>query len=201
MPRGSRSRSSRRVELLEADAVTAARGLIGWTLLVDGVGGPIVETEAYREDDPASHSHPGPRPRNAVMFGEPGRLYVYRSYGIHWCVNIVCEPAGSGAAVLVRALEPARGIGRMRERRGVEALAALASGPGRVGQALGAGPALNGAPAHLEPPARARPVVAAPRIGITRAAERPWRFLDPASPYVSRRPARAGGRGLSSPQM
>jgi DNA-3-methyladenine glycosylase len=170
---------------LEDDAPLVAAALIGWTLLVDGVGGPIVEAEAYRREDPASHSHPGPTARNAPMFGEPGRFYVYRSYGIHWCVNIVCEPPGRGAAVLVRALEPVFGVERMRERRGLEEPLLLASGPGRVGQALAAGPHLNGLPATLLAPERPRRVASGPRIGITRAAERPWRFWDPDSPYVS----------------
>jgi DNA-3-methyladenine glycosylase len=176
---------------LGGDPVLAARDLIGWTLLVDGIGGPIVETEAYRSDDPASHSFPGRTPRNAVMFGPPGRFYVYLSYGIHWCVNIVCGPDGLGAAVLVRALEPAYGIDRMRSRRGREPLRELASGPGRVGQALDAGPWLSGAVADLRPPGGRRSVLATSRIGISKAVDRPWRFLDPESPYVSRHPRRA----------
>jgi DNA-3-methyladenine glycosylase len=186
---------------LEGDAVTVARELIGWTLVVAGVGGAIVETEAYREDDAASHSFPGPTRRNRVMFGPPGRLYVYRSYGIHWCVNIVCGPKGVGAAVLVRALEPSVGVDRMVERRGVSDPRLLASGPGRVGQALAAGPALDGAPATLRAPARRRRLAASARVGITREAERQWRFYDPDSPYVSRRPAtrlRGGRAGRSS---
>jgi DNA-3-methyladenine glycosylase len=176
---------------IAGDPVRVARDLIGWSLLVDGVGGPIVETEAYRSDDPASHSFPGRTARNAVMFGPPGRLYVYLSYGIHWCVNIVCGPEGLGAAVLVRALEPAFGIDRMRTRRRREPLRELASGPGRVGQALGAGPWLSGAVADLRPPGRRRAVQATTRIGISKAVDQPWRFLDPDSPYVSRRPRRA----------
>jgi DNA-3-methyladenine glycosylase len=180
---------------LDEDAPDVARALIGWTLLIDGVGGPIVEAEAYRPDDPASHSFRGPTARTAPMFGPPGHLYVYRSYGIHWCVNIVCGPAGYGAAVLVRALEPDHGVERMRERRGVDAPLLLASGPGRVGQALGAGPLLNGAPATLLRPARERRVLAGPRVGISRAAERPWRFWDADSPFVSRgRPRRLPSR-------
>ena len=173
---------------LAGDPVAAAAALIGWMLRVDGVGGPIVEAEAYRHDDPASHAFPGPTARNAVMFGPPGRLYVYLSYGIHWCVNIVCGPEGTGAGVLIRALEPVDGVDVMRARRGREHLRELTSGPGRVGQALAAGPWLSGAAADLSPPTRARRVVATERVGISKAVEQRWRFLDPDSPYVSRRP-------------
>jgi DNA-3-methyladenine glycosylase len=168
--------------------VAAAHDLIGWTLLVDGVGGPIVESEGYRHDDPASHAFPGRTARNAVMFGPPGRLYVYLSYGIHWCVNVSCGAEGTGGGVLIRALEPVHGIELMRSRRGRQRLADLTSGPGRVGQALGAGPELSGAVADLRPPTQHREVVAATRIGISKAVDQPWRFLDPGSPYVSRRP-------------
>jgi DNA-3-methyladenine glycosylase len=163
--------------------VAAARALIGWTLLIDGVGGPVVEAEAYDGDDPASHSFPGPRVRNAAMFGPAGTLYVYRSYGIHWCVNIVCRPPGMGAAVLVRALEPVHGVERMRARRGREP---LASGPGNVGQALAATADMNGDPAQLLPPERPRTVAASVRIGITKGVEQPWRFYDPKSRFVTR---------------
>jgi DNA-3-methyladenine glycosylase len=179
---------------LGGDSIAAARDLIGWTLLVDGVGGPVVEAEAYRHDDPASHSYRGRTARNWAMFGPAGTLYVYRSYGIHWCMNIVCGPEEVADAVLVRALEPAHGIERMWERRGREP---LTSGPGNVGQALGAGPQMNGAPAVLVPPERPRRVVRTTRIGLTKAAERPWRFLDPDSAWVSRpvsSAARAGRR-------
>jgi DNA-3-methyladenine glycosylase len=169
---------------LAGDVIRAARGLIGWTLLADGVGGVIVETEAYRQDDPASHSYPGLTPRNEVMFGPAGRYYVYRSYGIHWCVNIVCGPPGEGAAVLIRALEPTHGLEAMRARRGRDD---LTSGPGKVGQALAAGPEWNGRPVELVAGEGGREVVATTRIGITRGVERPWRFLDPDSPYVSGR--------------
>jgi DNA-3-methyladenine glycosylase len=180
---------------LAGDPVAAARALIGWTLLVDGVGGPIVEAEAYRQrDDPASHSFRGRTPRNAAMFGAAGTLYVYRSYGLHWCVNIVCGPPGVADAVLVRALEPAQGVERMRARRGREP---LASGPGNVGQALGASAALNGQVAVLLPPQRRRRVVRTTRIGLTKAVERPWRFLDPDSPSVSR-PISSARRGTGS---
>jgi DNA-3-methyladenine glycosylase len=168
--------------------VAAAHDLIGWTLLVDGVGGPIVETEGYRHDDPASHAFPGRTARNAVMFGPPGRLYVYLSYGIHWCVNVSCGEEGTGGGVLIRALEPAYGIERMRSRRRRQQLAELASGPGRVGQALGAGPQLSGAVADLRPPTRHRQVTATTRVGISKAVDKPWRFFDAGSPYVSRRP-------------
>jgi DNA-3-methyladenine glycosylase len=172
---------------LGGDPVAAAHDLIGWTLVVDGSGGPIVEAEAYRHDDPASHAFPGLTRRNAVMFGPPGRLYVYLSYGIHWCVNVVCAPEGVGAGVLIRALEPVHGVEEMRRRRGRHELRELTSGPGRVGQALGAGPQLAGTPAELLPPDRERRVVATARIGISKAIDHPWRFVDPESPYVSRR--------------
>jgi DNA-3-methyladenine glycosylase len=170
---------------LAGDPVAAARGLIGWTLLVDGAGGPIVECEAYGPDDAASHSYRGPTARNAAMFGPPGTLYVYRSYGLHWCVNVVCGPVGVGAAVLIRSLEPAEGVEAMRARRGREP---LTTGPGNVGRALGAGPHLNGVRAVLRPPppGRRRRVVASPRVGITRAADLPWRFSDPDSACAGR---------------
>ena len=180
---------------LGGDPIAAARGLIGWTLLVDGVGGPIVEAEAYRHDDPASHSFRGRTARNWAMFGAAGTLYVYRSYGIHWCVNVVCGPEEVADAVLIRSLEPAHGIERMWERRGREP---LTSGPGNVGQALGAGPDMNGTPAVLLPPERRRRVVRATRIGLTKAAERPWRFLDPDSAYVSRSISSASRAGRRS---
>lgn len=128
------------------------------------------------------------------MFGPAGTLYVYRSYGIHWCLNIVCGPEGVADAVLVRALEPEHGVELMRARRG---RAPLTAGPGNVGQALAAGPHLNGTPAQLLPPVRRRRVARTTRIGLTRAADRPWRFLDPDSGWVSRpisSPSRAGHR-------
>ena len=161
-------------------------------LLVDGVGGVIVETEAYRADDPASHSHRGPTARNTPMYGPPGTFYVYRSYGIHWCVNIVCRPPGIAEAVLIRALEPRFGIEEMMTRRGLEDVRRLCRGPGSLGQALAAGPRLNGLPADLRPPEERRRVAATTRIGITRAVGRRWRFLDPESAYVSRRLSSAG---------
>ena len=168
-----------------------ARELVGWTFLLDGVGGVIVETEAYARDDPASHSFPGKTARNATMFGPPGRLYVYRSYGVHWCANIVCGGEGTGAAVLLRALEPVFGVERMRARRGVDDSRVLCSGPGRLAQALGItgshdGLALGAPPFELRPPRGDVEIVVAPRVGITRAVERPWRYALRGSEFVSR---------------
>ena len=173
-----------------------APDLIGVTLLVNGVGGRIVEVEAYDQEDPASHAYRGRTPRNAVMFGPPGHAYVYRSYGIHWCLNLVCEPEGTANAVLVRALEPTAGIDRQRLRRGTEDLRALCSGPGKLCQALGItgehdGLALDRHPFRLEPRGAAPEIVTAPRVGITRATELSWRYLEAGSRYVSRGPRRA----------
>ena len=172
-------------------SLAVARDLIGCELLVDGVGGRIVESEAYARDDPASHAFPGPTRRNASMFGPAGHAYVYFSYGVHWMLNIVCgSKPGAGEAVLIRALEPTAGIEVMRERRGREALLELCRGPGRLGQALAIGPALDGEPIgagrielRLAPPAGA--VAQTTRIGIRRAVEQPWRFVLAGSPYVS----------------
>ena len=178
---------------LARDVHEAARALVGATLLVDGVGGTIVEVEAYAPDDPASHSFRGPTARNRAMFGPPGRAYVYRSYGLHWCLNVVCGPEGTGAAVLLRALEPTHGLDAMRARRGVEDERLLCAGPGRLTQALGVtgehdGLPLDRPPFRLLPRAREFPVARAPRVGITRAAELRWRYVVAGSPYVSRRP-------------
>ncbi len=178
-------------DLLSRSVHEAAPALVGWTLLVDGVGGRVVEVEAYREDDPASHSYGGPRGRNVVMFGPPGRLYVYRSYGVHWCANVVCEGEGAGAAVLLRALEPTHGIETMRARRGLDDVRLLCSGPGRLTQALGITAAHNGLPLDrppfaLLPPERPPAVVVSRRVGITKAADRPWRYLAAGSRFVSR---------------
>ncbi len=173
-----------------------APALLGWTLLVDGVGGVIVEVEAYGPDDPASHSYRGETLRNRAMFGPPGRLYVYRSYGVHWCANVVCEPAGVGAAVLLRALEPTHGLETMRARRGVRDSRLLCAGPGRLTQALAISGAADGArldrsPFRLLPPSHPVEAVATPRIGITKASAIPWRFVVRGSAWASRGPRRA----------
>ena len=165
--------------------------LIGATLLFDGVGGVIVEVEAYDQEDPASHGFRGPTPRTEVMFGPPGHAYVYRSYGIHWCLNVVCDVEGRAEAALIRALQPTRGLDTMRRRRGLEAERALCSGPGKLCQALAITGALDGH-ALDEPPfeLRARqgtPAVASGfRVGITLAADRPWRYALRGSPYLSK---------------
>jgi DNA-3-methyladenine glycosylase len=170
---------------------TVAPELIGCTLLFRGRGGIIVEVEAYHQTDPAAHSYRGHTRRNAVMFGPPGHAYVYRSYGIHWCLNFVCEPEGHASAVLIRALRPTDGIAIMRRRRGVEDERLLCSGPGRLCEALGITGADNGA--ALEPPLfelrqrKAAPaIVAGPRIGISVAVDRPWRYGLDGSAFLSK---------------
>jgi DNA-3-methyladenine glycosylase len=165
--------------------------LIGVTLLVDGVGGLIVEVEAYDQDDPASHGFRGRTERNAVMFGPAGFAYVYRAYGIHWCLNFVCAEPGRADAVLIRALEPTHGLDVMRTRRGIAAERSLASGPGKLCQALGVTREHNALPLDERPfellPRTAAPsIVTGPRIGITRAIDRPWRYGLERSPYLSR---------------
>jgi DNA-3-methyladenine glycosylase len=170
------------------DAVLVARDLIGFALDVAGCGGPIVETEAYRPDDPASHTFRGPTPRNRAMFGPPGSVYVYRSYGIHWCVNFVCLP---GSAVLIRALEPKAGLSTMQQRRGIAEPRQLCSGPGKLCAALGIdigvdGLMLDGPPLALTA-AEPLTTIAGLRIGITKNTEMPWRFGLAGSRYLSRR--------------
>jgi len=166
--------------------------LIGATLLVEGVGGTIVEVEAYDQDDPASHGFRGRTARTASMFGPPGHAYVYRSYGIHWCLNLVCADEGRADAALVRALQPTRGLEAMRERRGLERERALCSGPGKLCQALGItrvhdGLALDEPPFELLARAAEPALAAGPRIGITRAVQHPWRYGLAGSPFLSRR--------------
>jgi DNA-3-methyladenine glycosylase len=173
------------------DAVEVAPALIGWTVLVGGVGGVIVETEAYDREDPASHTFAGPNARNASMFGPPGHVYVYRSYGIHWCMNFVCREAGHGAGVLIRALEPTEGLDIMRARRGLNDVRLLCAGPGRLTEALGVtrehdGHPIDAPPFLLLPPAGPVAVAAGPRVGISRAVDVPWRFAIAGSPFLSR---------------
>jgi DNA-3-methyladenine glycosylase len=168
-----------------------APDLIGATLLVDGVGGIITEVEAYHHSEPAAHSFNGPTPRNLVMFGPPGFAYVYRSYGIHWCVNFVCEKAGSASAVLIRALQPTHGLPAMRRRRGVPEERALCSGPGKLCEALGITIKHSELPLDQPPFAlHARPanpeIVAGVRIGITKAADLPWRYGLKGSRFLSK---------------
>jgi DNA-3-methyladenine glycosylase len=169
-----------------------APDLIGATLLVNGVGGIIVEVEAYHHTDPAAHSFRGSTPRNSVMFGPPGVAYVYRSYGIHWCVNFVCEKEGSASAVLIRALQPTHGLAAMRRRRGLEDERSLCSGPGKLTEALGItgkhnGLALDTPPIALHARASKPDIVAGVRIGITKAVELPWRYGLKGSKFLSKR--------------
>ena len=171
--------------------VTVAAELVGCMIDVDGVGGVIVETEAYDRDDPASHSFKGRTRRNASMFGPPGHAYVYRSYGLHWCLNVVCEP---GSAVLIRAIEPRSGIDVMESRRGLVSPRLLCGGPGRLTQALGItdqhdGHAIGSAGFSILAAPEPLPVIADRRIGISQAVDQPWRFLAAGSRFVSR-PAR-----------
>lgn len=170
-------------------SAVVAPELLGATLLYGGVGGIIVEVEAYDPQDPASHSFPGPTPRNRVMFGPPARAYVYRSYGIHWCLNFVC---GNASAVLLRALEPTAGIEVMRRRRGLDELGALCSGPGKLCQALGVSIADNGEPLTAAPfdltlTRHDGGIRIGPRIGISKAVETPWRFGVQGSKFLSRK--------------
>jgi DNA-3-methyladenine glycosylase len=171
--------------------VETARALIGLTLLVDDVGGCIVETEAYDEGDPASHSFRGVTPRNKAMFGPPASAYVYRSYGLHWCLNFVCREEGRGAAVLLRALEPLERVEVMRRRRGLEDIRLLCAGPGRLGQALGISGAHDGLPLDRPPFSLhasqvAHRVVSGTRIGIAKGRDIAWRFTLQGSRFLSR---------------
>jgi DNA-3-methyladenine glycosylase len=168
-----------------------APDLIGVTLLVNGVGGIIVEVEAYHHTEPAAHSYRGPTPRNSVMFGPPGFVYVYRSYGIHWCVNFVCEKAGSASAVLIRALQPTHGVAAMRRRRGLHGEKSLCSGPGKLTEALGIthqhnGLALDAPPFALHARVGTPDIVAGIRIGLTKAVELPWRYGLRGSKFLSK---------------
>jgi DNA-3-methyladenine glycosylase len=168
-----------------------APDLIGAIFLFNGVGGRIVEVEAYHHTDPAAHSFGGRTDRNAVMFGPPGFVYVYRSYGIHWCVNFVCEPEGSASAVLIRAIEPLEGLEKMRRRRGLEDERLLCSGPGRLCEALGISRAHNGLPLDAPPFRLERPtgrveIAVGPRIGLTKAVEQPWRYGLAGSRFLSK---------------
>jgi DNA-3-methyladenine glycosylase len=168
-----------------------APDLIGTTLLVNGVGGIIVEVEAYHHTDPAAHSYRGPTPRNLVMFGPPGFSYVYRSYGIHWCVNFVCEKEGSASAVLIRALQPTHGIPAMRRRRGLHDERTLCSGPGKLCEALGitikqSELALDVPPYALHARTDKPEIVTGLRIGITKAMDFPWRYGLKGSRFLSK---------------
>ena len=165
--------------------------LVGASLAIGGVGGVIVEVEAYHHTDPAAHSYIGPTERNAVMFGPPGHAYVYRSYGIHWCLNFVCEPEGSASAILIRAIEPTAGLAAMRRRRGFSDIRALCSGPGKLGEALGVDRRLNGMaldrlPFELRGRECEPEIVTGPRIGISKAVEMPWRYGLAGSTFLSR---------------
>jgi DNA-3-methyladenine glycosylase len=177
----------------ERDAVTVARDIIGVTLCVRDVGGVIIEAEAYDQTDPASHSYGGRRTaRNIAMFGPAAHAYVYRSYGIHWCLNFVCGSKPPGAAVLIRALQPTAGIELMRQRRGAVSERQLCCGPGNLTQALAITGELDGKPLFAPPfkllARSSHPdVVSGPRIGITRGTELPWRFGLLKSPFLSRR--------------
>lgn len=172
----------------DRDVTIVARELLGAEFLVDGVGGLIAETEAYHPTEPASHAHRGKTERNAAMFLGPGHVYVYRSYGIHWCFNFVCADA---SAVLIRALEPTVGLEQMAERRGLSNPRDLCSGPGKLAEALAItkahdGLTLDALPFHFQLPDSPRPVVIGPRIGITKAAELPWRFGIAGSAFLSK---------------
>jgi DNA-3-methyladenine glycosylase len=197
-PPGFGSRAQRLAEPLGADFFSrsvhiVARELIGCRLFHHGAGGTIVETESYERDDPACHAYVGLTKRTEVLFGPPGRAYVYLSYGIHSLLNAVAEPEGQAAAVLIRALEPTAGLEAMRSRRGERPDTELCSGPGKLTDALGIGLEANRADLTAEPFLLSPPesswsgeVIASPRVGITKAVERPWRFSLAGSRFVSR---------------
>ena len=181
------------IEFFARSVHEVARELIGCRLFYDGCGGTIVEVESYERDDPACHAYVGLTKRTEVLFGPPGRAYVYLSYGIHSLLNFVAEPEGEAAAVLIRALEPTAGLDEMRARRGERPDVDLCSGPGKLTDGLGIGLDANGAgltadPFLLQPrpPEWNGKIVAGPRVGITKAVERPWRFSLDGSPFVSR---------------
>lgn len=177
-------------DLLARPAPAVAAGLIGAALRVNGIGGIIVETEAYDRQDPASHSFRGPTPRSAPMFGPVNRAYIYRIYGVHWCFNIVCDATSPGSAVLIRALEPVWGMSTMAQRRGTMPIRQLCSGPGRLCQALGITGVLNGSALDAEPFSleigAPEPVDCGPRVGIRLGTVTPWRFCRPGAPSLSR---------------
>ena len=180
-----------RRSFFDRPVLQVAPDLIGATLLVDGIGGVIVEVEAYHHTDPAAHSYLGRTERNAVMFGPPGVAYIYRSYGIHWCLNFVCEEEGSASAVLIRALQPVESLTAMRRRRGLADQRALCSGPGKLCQALGVTHRHNGLPLDKAPfELRVREgkveIVRGVRIGITKAVEKPWRYGLKGSRFLSK---------------
>jgi DNA-3-methyladenine glycosylase len=188
-------------EFFARPAVEVARDLVGVTLLLAGVGGRIVEVEAYDQDEPASHGFRGPTEATRALFGPPGRAYIYRSHGLHWCLNAVCDRPGRAAGVLVRALEPTHELATMAARRGTDDPKLLCSGPGRIGQSLAVTGACNGrrldAPPFRLLQRQTEPEIAAtPRVGISRATGLPWRFVDARSPFVSR--PRRRGRGESA---
>jgi DNA-3-methyladenine glycosylase len=187
MPRPRKLRKS----FFGRDVLVVAPELIGATFLFNGAGGVIVEVEAYHHTEPAAHSHAGETPRNAVMFGPAGHAYVYRSYGLHWCINFVCEGEGSASAVLIRALEPTTGLPAIRRRRGQMDDRLLCSGPGRLTEALGVthaqnGMALDAAPFELFARASEPEIMAGPRIGITKAIDLPWRYGLKGSRFLSK---------------
>ena len=187
---GSSNPSARDVKLFARHPAEVARDLIGMNLTVEGVGGRVVETEAYHHEDPASHTFNGPTPRNAAMFGPVGHAYVYRSYGLHWCLNVVCGDS-PGSAVLLRALEPMSGLELMGERRGMETPRLLCAGPGRLCQALAISAAHDGLPLDAQPfdlqaSGQEWDIAVGPCIGLTKGVQTPWRYGLAGSKFLSR---------------